>query len=103
MRGKTIPKGPMPLRMHALLEPFVAMFLIAAPWLFGFDDIDSCTIVAVVVGVVMVIAGLSTRWRYSAIKLVPLRLHFLTDLLLGIALILTPFIASVSDRGDATR
>ena len=96
-----MPKGPIPLRMHALLEPFVAVFLIAAPWLFGFDDIDSCTIVSVVVGVVMLVAGLSTRWRYSAIKLIPLRPHFLTDLLLGIALILTPFLASASDRGDA--
>src|SRR5947209_1268041 len=89
--------------MHALFEPFVAVFLIAAPWLFGFDDIDSCTIVSVVVGIVMLVAGLSTRWRYSVVKLIPLRLHFMTDLVLGIALILTPFIATVSDRGDATR
>jgi hypothetical protein len=30
-------------------------------------------------------------------------MHYMTDLALGIALIVTPFIAGVSDRGDATR
>jgi hypothetical protein len=89
--------------MHALAEPFVAAFLIAAPWIFGFDDISSCTTVSVVVGAVMLVAGMSTRWRYSMVKLIPLRTHFMTDLLLGAALIVTPFIAGVSDRGDATR
>jgi hypothetical protein len=46
---------------------------------------------------------MTTRWRYSIVKLIPLRTHFMTDLLLGVALIVTPFIAGVSDRGDATR
>jgi hypothetical protein len=98
-----MPKGPIPLRLHALAEPFVAAFLIASPWIFGFDDIESCTIVSVVVGVIMLIAGMSTRWRYSVVKLIPLREHLMSDLLLGVALIVTPFIAGVSDRGDATR
>src|SRR5437763_15378746 len=98
-----MPKGPIPLRIHALVEPFVAIFVIAAPWIFGFDDIDSCTIVAVIVGLVMLAGGMSTRWRYSVVKLVSLRTHFITDLLLGVVLIVTPFIAGVSGRGDASR
>src|SRR2546423_12994635 len=98
-----MPKGPIPLRVHALVEPFVAAFLIASPWIFGFSDIDSCTTVCVIVGVVMLLAGTSTRWRYSMFKLIPLRVHLMTDVVLGIVLIATPFIAGVSDRGDATR
>jgi hypothetical protein len=98
-----MPKGPISLRVHALLEPFVAAFLIASPWIFGFSDIDSCTIVCVIVGVIMLLSGMSTRWRYSMVKLIPLRVHLMTDVVLAIALIVTPFIAGVSDRGDATR
>jgi uncharacterized membrane protein HdeD (DUF308 family) len=89
--------------MHALAEPVVAAFLIAGPWIFGFDDITSCTVVSVIVGVVALIGGMCTRWRYSIVKLIPLRMHYLTDLLLGVVLIVTPFVAGVSDRGDATR
>jgi len=98
-----MPKGPIPLRMHALAEPFVAIFLIASPWIFGFSDIESCTIVTVVVGAVMLLGGMLTRWRYSLVKLISLQAHFATDLLLGVALIVTPFLAGASDRGDATR
>jgi uncharacterized membrane protein HdeD (DUF308 family) len=86
-----------------MTEPLVAILLIAAPWLFGFDDVESCTIVSVVAGAIMLLSGLSTRWRFSLVKLIPLREHFMTDLLLGIALIVAPFLAGASDRGDATR
>src|SRR3954471_16123342 len=98
-----MPKGPIPLRMHAALEPIVAIVLIAAPWIFGFDDVGSATAVSIAVGVIMLISGMSTRWRFSLVKLIPLRTHFLTDLVLGAVLIVAPFVLGDSDRGDATR
>src|SRR4051794_10306618 len=98
-----MPKGPIPLRAHAALEPVVAIVLIAAPWIFGFDDVSSATAVSIAVGVIMLISGMATRWRLSLVKLIPLRAHFMTDLLLGAVLIVAPFVAGDSDRGDATR
>ena len=86
-----------------MIEPLMAILLITGPWIFGFDDIDSCTIVSVVVGALMLASGLMTRWRFAVVKLIPLPVHFMTDVVLGIALIVTPFAADVSDRGDATR
>src|SRR4051812_32271504 len=98
-----MPKGPIPLRMHAALEPIVAIVLIAAPWIFGFDDVSSATAVSIAVGVLMLISGMSTRWRMSLVKLIPLRTHFRMDLVLGAVLIVAPFVLGDSDRGDATR
>jgi SPW repeat-containing protein len=98
-----MPKGPLPLKAHAALEPIVAILLIAAPWIFGFDDVGSATAVSVAVGVIMLISGMSTRWRLSLVKLVPLRTHFRIDLVLGVVLIVAPFVVGDSDRGDATR
>src|ERR1043166_2181335 len=95
-RRKEMPRGPIPLRVHAMIEPLIAILLIAGPWIFGFDDIDSCTIVSVVVGALMLASGLMTRWRFGAVKLIPLPVHFMTDVALGIALIVTPFAADVS-------
>lgn len=98
-----MPKGPIPLRMHAALEPVVAIVLIAAPWIFGFNDVGSSTAVSIAVGAIMLVAGMSTRWRWSLVKLIPLRTHFMTDLLLGVILIVAPFVFGDSNRGDATR
>ena len=81
----------------------VAVVFIVAPWLFGFSDVDSATVISIAVGVVMLVSESLTRWRYSLAKLIPLRTHFGTDLALGALLILSPFIFGFSDEGGATR
>jgi uncharacterized membrane protein HdeD (DUF308 family) len=86
-----------------MVEPLVAIVLIVAPWLFGFDDVTSATVVSVAVGAAMLVGGLMTRWRYSLVKLIPLRVHFYWDLLLGVILIAAPFVLGDSDNGAATR
>jgi hypothetical protein len=98
-----MPKGPIPLKAHAALEPVVAILPIAAPWIFGFDDVSSATAVSVAAGVIMLLSGMSTRWRLSLVKLIPLRTHFRMDLVVGVVLIVAPFVFGDSDRGDATR
>jgi hypothetical protein len=86
-----------------MVEPVVAIVLIVAPWLFGFSDVTSATVVSIAVGVAMLVGGMMTRWRFSLVKLIPLRMHFYWDLLLGVILIAAPFVLGDSDRGDATR
>ena len=96
-------RGPIPLNVHAALEPLIALVIIAAPWIFGFSDVDSAKAVCIVVGVVMLIAGSMTDWRLSLVRLIPLRMHLMTDLLLGAVLVLSPFVFGFSDKGGATR
>ena len=96
-------RGPIPLNVHAAIEPLIAAIVIAAPWIFGFSDVDSAKAVCIVVGVVMLIAGSMTDWRLSLVRLIPLRMHLMTDLLLGAVLILSPFVFGFSDEGGATR
>jgi hypothetical protein len=96
-------RGPIPLNVHAALEPVIAIVIIAAPWIFGFSDVDSAKTVCIAVGVVMLIAGSMTDWRLSLARVIPLRMHFMTDLLLAAVLILSPFVFGFSDEGGATR
>jgi hypothetical protein len=96
-------RGPIPLNAHAALEPLIAVVVIAAPWIFGFSDVDSAKVVCIAVGVVMLVAGSMTDWRLSLVRLIPLRMHLMTDLLLGAVLILSPFVLGFSDEGGATR
>src|SRR3954449_11861136 len=98
-----MPRGPIPLRIHALVEPIVGILFIAAPWIFGFSDVGSSKTLSIVLGVIILLSGMTTRWRWSLAKLIPLRTHFMTDVLLGIVAIAGPFILGDSDNGAATR
>jgi uncharacterized membrane protein HdeD (DUF308 family) len=95
--------GPISVRLHQMVEPLMAILLIVAPWLFGFSDVNSSTIASVAIGAAMLVGGMMTRWRLSLVKLIPLRLHFYWDLLLGVLLIAAPFVLGDSDNGAATR
>lgn len=96
-------RGPIPLNMHAALEPLIALVIAAAPWLFGFSETDSATAICVVVGVTMLVAGSLTDWRLSLMRVIPLRMHLATDLLLGAVLILSPLVFGFADEGGPTR
>lgn len=96
-------RGLMGPNTHGMVEPVMAVLLIAAPWIFGFSHVDSATAIAVILGVVMLLMGSMTQWRPSLVKLIPLKTHFMGDLLVGAVLILSPFIFGFSDDGAATR
>jgi hypothetical protein len=96
-------RGPIPLNLHAALEPLIALVIAAAPWLFGFSETDSATAICVIVGVTMLVAGSLTDWRLSLMRLIPLRMHLATDLLLGAVLILSPLVFGFADEGGPTR
>lgn len=96
-------RGPIPLNVHAALEPLIAIVIIAAPWIFGFSGADDAKTVCIVVGVVMLISGALTDWRLSLARVIPLRVHLMMDLLLGAVLILSPFVLGFSDQGGPTR
>ena len=98
-----MPRGPLPLRMHAMMEPLAAIVIIASPWIFGYSESSDAKTLAIVVGIIMLVSGMTTRWRWSLAKLVPLRAHFATDVLLGIFLIAAPFIFGFGDEGGAAR
>lgn len=96
-------RGPIPLNLHAALEPLIAVVIIAAPWIFGFSDTDSATVICVLVGIVMLLVGSMTDWRLSLVRLIPLRMHLTGDLMLGAVLILSPLIFGFADEGGPTR
>ena len=95
-------KGPIPLAVHAMTEPVIALLLILAPFIFGFSDNDTATIVSIAAGVIVLLTGMSTRWSLSLVKLIPLDVHRMLDLGLGVLLILSPFVLGFSDESTPT-
>lgn len=96
-------RGPLPLNVHAALEPLIGAVLIASPWIFGFSDVDEATISCIVLGVLVILTGMLTDWRVSLMRVIPIRTHFLADLTVAALLIVLPFILGFSDEGGATR
>lgn len=96
-------RGPIPLNLHAMLEPLMAVLIIAAPWIFGFSETTSATAICVIVGVAMLLVGSMTDWRLSLARVIPLRMHMMGDLLLGAVLLLSPLVFGFADEGGPTR
>jgi len=96
-------RGPISPNTHAAIEPIAALLFIVAPWLFGFSDVTEASTISIIVGAVMLVSGMLTRWRFSLVKLIPLRTHFMTDLVLAAVLVLSPFVFGFIDEGGAAR
>jgi SPW repeat len=96
-------RGPLPLNVHAALEPLIGAVLIASPWIFGFSDVDEATVACVALGVIVILTGMMTDWRVSLLRVIPIRTHFIADLTVALLLIVLPFILGFSDEGGATR
>ncbi len=95
-------QGPIPITLHAACEPFLVALLIAAPFLFGFSDESAPTAVSIIAGVAILVVAMSTRWRLSLVKVIPVEVHALLDLGLGALLIASPFIFGFSDESSPT-
>jgi hypothetical protein len=95
-------QGPLSLTLHALMEPVLAALLIAAPFLLGFSDQGAPTAVAIIAGVEVLVVAMSTDWRLSLIRAVPIPAHLAIDFALAAILIASPFLFGFSDQGAPT-
>jgi len=94
-------QGPVPAFVHGLVEYAAGILLIAAPFLFSFEE-DAATAVSIAAGVLILIVAASTAMSTGLIKSIPVQAHVVLDYVLAIALIAAPFVAGFSDDGTAT-
>src|SRR3954451_3810203 len=94
-------QGPIPAFVHGAIEYLAAVLLIAAPFIFSFED-DTATAVSIVIGVVVLIVTASTALPTGLIKSIPVQAHAVIDYLLAALLIASPFVFGFSDDGTAT-
>jgi hypothetical protein len=94
---------PIGLAAHAAIEPIAGLLFIAAPWIFGFKDVTDAKTISIVLGALVLLTGMTTRWRMALLKLLPLNVHRTMDLLVAVVAIVSPFVFGFSDVGSATR
>lgn len=85
-------------RTHGAIDYVVSVFLIVAPYLFGFADGSAAQWVPVVLGVAGILYSLATRYELGAVPLIPMPAHLGLDVLNGAILASSPWVFGFSER-----
>jgi hypothetical protein len=80
----------MSLRVHNVLDYVLGAFLLVAPWVFNFSELDAARDVMLFGGATLIVYSLLTNYHYAIARLIPLGAHMTLDALLGVFLILGP-------------
>jgi len=82
-----------PTKVHGALDYIVAIALILAPMLFGFQSVGG-TVVAVpmVLGVLLFLYSLFTNYEWGVFKLLSMPYHLIIDIVAALFLLLSPFL-----------
>lgn len=88
-----------PTRFHAPLDYIVGVALIAAPWIFRFDEDTAATVVPIVLGIGLIAYSLFTNYELGVWKVAPMAVHNLIDIAAGLLLALSPWLFGFADDG----
>ncbi|MCW2841166.1 MAG: hypothetical protein JWR55_2649 [Aeromicrobium sp.] len=85
-------------RTHTYIGAVVGVVLVVAPWVLGFDEITAATASAVGVGLFVIVNEMLTTSPAAPLKMVPMRIHLVLDVVTGIFLLATPWLFRFSDE-----
>ena len=87
-----------PTKVHGVLDYIVGLLLIAAPWVFNFDNGSATQWVPVIIGVVVILMSLMTNYEAGAMKVISMSTHLTMDVIAGIFLAASPWIFGFADQ-----
>lgn len=87
-----------PTKVHGMLDYIVGALLIAAPWLFNFDDGGAETWVPVIVGVMVLLQTIMTDFEAGLIHKIAMVNHLRMDFIIGVFLAASPWIFNFDER-----
>lgn len=86
-----------PVRVHMSSEPGLFLVLLLLPFIAGYSDVEAARNVSIAAAILVLVATLTTDWPLSVARVLPLRVHGLLDVVLGVLLIIAPFALGFSD------
>jgi len=86
-------------RVHTIIGIVVGLALLAAPWLFAFADEGGAAVtVPLAIGAFILLSELTTTSTASPIKLIPMRIHIILDVVTGVVLAASPWLFGFNDE-----
>jgi hypothetical protein len=89
---------PISARAHGMMDYLYGLLLMAAPWLFGFSAEPAARESAIAVGVLTLLYSVATEYELGLIRLLPFRAHLWLDGIIGLALVIGPWLMPVSGK-----
>lgn len=87
---------PISTKTHGAIDYAAGLFLIAAPYLFGFADGSPQHYIAMIVGAAVIAVSLVTAYELSIAKLIPFRIHKILDMAVGATLLISALMLHLS-------
>jgi hypothetical protein len=81
-----------PLRVHNIVDYVAAVVFIAAPYIFGFADIDIARNFFLILGLGLAGYSCLTKYQYSLAKLIPIGPHMFLDVVVGFLCMIGPYV-----------
>lgn len=86
-------------KTHTIIGLAVGAALLVAPWLFMFAEVGGAAVtVPLVIGVFIILNELITTSPASPLKLVPMKVHIMLDVLTGLVLAASPWLFGFADE-----
>jgi hypothetical protein len=84
---------PIPTFVHGIADYLGGIVLLLAPHIFGFADRgDAAVWIPRILGVVVLLQAVATRYELGLLKVVPMRGHLMMDYVAGLFLAASPFL-----------
>lgn len=85
------------LKVHNVLDYIIALTLVAAPFLFGFSEIEAARNVFLILGVGLAAYSLITKYYYCIARILPVGVHMVFDAGAGLVVMAAPYIFGYRD------
>lgn len=86
-------------RAHGIIDYVMAATLIVVPFLFNFGAQEAAALwVPVILGVVVLMTSLITRYELSIAKIIPMPIHIAADVMVGLVLAASPWLFGFADQ-----
>lgn len=84
---------------HGVLDLGVVLLLLVLPNLFGFADVGGAAVwVPRIVAIVALLQSLATQYELGLFKILPMKMHLMSDYVLAIFLAASPWLFGFADR-----
>ena len=80
-------------RLHGILD-YVAAFFLLLPWMINFDTGGPDTRIMAVLGGLTIAISLCTDYEFGLLKIIPIKFHFIFDVLSAFLLLSLPWFIS---------
>jgi hypothetical protein len=85
-------------RMHGIMDYLIGVLLLLAPNLLGFADNSAAAWIPRVLGIIILLQALMTRFEVGVMPVIPMSVHLMMDYGLGLFLAASPWLFGFSDN-----